>query len=61
MGEFSPMHWLIVILIALLLFAPAKFGSLGKGLAEGIRNFKEGMKDPAEKEKKDENAGEKKS
>jgi sec-independent protein translocase protein TatA len=59
MGEFSPMHWLIVILIALLLFAPAKFGSLGKGLAEGIRNFKEGLKDPAEK--KDGNSGEKKS
>jgi len=58
MGEFSPMHWLIVILIALLLFAPAKFGSLGKGLAEGIRNFKDGMKDP---EKKDETTGEKKS
>jgi sec-independent protein translocase protein TatA len=59
MGEFSAMHWLIVILIALLLFAPAKFGSLGKGLAEGIRNFKAGLKSP--EEKKDENAGEKKS
>lgn len=59
MGEFSPMHWLIVILIALLLFAPAKFGSLGKGLAEGIRNFKAGLKDP--EEKKDQNPGEKKS
>lgn len=59
MGEFSPIHWLIVILIALLLFAPAKFGSLGKGLAEGIRNFKEGIKDPADK--KDQNSGEKKS
>lgn len=59
MGEFSPMHWLIVILIALLLFAPAKFGSLGKGLAEGIRNFKAGLKDP--EEKKDQTPGEKKS
>jgi sec-independent protein translocase protein TatA len=58
MGEFSAMHWLIVILIALLLFAPAKFGSLGKGLAEGIRNFKAGLKAP--EEKKDE-GGEKKS
>jgi len=58
MGEMSPIHWLIVILIALLLFAPSKFGSLGKGLAEGIRNFKAGMKDP--EEKKDENSGEKK-
>ena len=49
MGEFSAIHWLIVIAIALLLFAPAKFGSLGKGLAEGIRNFKAGLKSPEEK------------
>jgi sec-independent protein translocase protein TatA len=59
MGEFSLMHWLVIILLALLLFAPSKFGTLGKGLAEGIRNFKQGMKDP--EEKKDENVGEKKS
>jgi sec-independent protein translocase protein TatA len=59
MGEFSLMHWLVIILVALLLFAPAKFGSLGKGLAEGIRNFKAGLKDP--EEKKNETTGEKKS
>ena len=59
MGEFSLMHWLVIILVALLLFAPAKFGSLGKGLAEGIRNFKAGMKDP--EEKKSEPTNEKKS
>jgi sec-independent protein translocase protein TatA len=59
MGEFSPIHWLIVVLIALLLFAPQKFGSLGKGLAEGIRNFKEGIKDPPDKKNND--PGEKKS
>jgi len=53
------MHWLVIILVALLLFAPAKFGSLGKGLADGIRNFKAGLKDP--EEKKDETSGEKKS
>ena len=59
MGGLSPMHWLVIILVALLLFAPAKFGSLGKGLADGIRNFKAGLKDP--EEKKDETSGEKKS
>lgn len=52
MGEFSAFHWLVVIIVALLLFAPAKLGSLGKGLAEGIRNFKAGMKEGSE-EKKD--------
>jgi sec-independent protein translocase protein TatA len=45
MGEFSPFHWLLIIAIALLLFGPAKFASLGKGLGEGIRNFKASMKE----------------
>lgn len=61
MGEFSIWHWLLVIAIALLLFGPAKFASLGKGLGEGIRNFKSSMKEGAEGEKKDEKTEEKKS
>lgn len=59
MGEFSAIHWLLVILIALLLFAPSKLGSLGKGLAEGIRSFKSALKDP--EEKKDEKPEDKKT
>jgi sec-independent protein translocase protein TatA len=53
MGEFSLWHWLLVIAIALLLFGTSKFAAVGKGLGEGIRNFKASMKDP-EAEKKDE-------
>lgn len=49
MGEFSIWHWLLVIVIALLLFGPAKFATLGKGLGEGIRNFKSAMKEGEEK------------
>ena len=52
MGEFQPLHWLLVIAIALLLFGTAKFAAVGKGLGEGIRNFKAAMKDP-EAEKKE--------
>jgi sec-independent protein translocase protein TatA len=59
MGEFSPWHWLLVIAIALLLFGPSKLASLGKGLGEGIRNFKAAMKEG--EEKKEEKAEEKKS
>jgi sec-independent protein translocase protein TatA len=58
MGEFSIYHWLLVLAIALLLFGPSKLGSLGKGLGEGIRNFKAAMKEG--EEKKDEKAEEKK-
>ncbi len=60
MGEFSIWHWLLVIAIALLLFGTSKFASLGKGMGEGIRNFKTAMKDP-EEEKKKEKEEEKKS
>jgi sec-independent protein translocase protein TatA len=44
-GEFSIWHWLAVAAIALLLFGPKKLPELGKGLAEGIRSFKDGMKE----------------
>ena len=58
MGEFSPWHWLLVAFIALLLFGPKKLPELGKSLAEGIRGFKDGMKDqppaqPSNEQKKD--------
>jgi sec-independent protein translocase protein TatA len=43
MGEFSPIHWLIVLAIILLLFGGRKIPELAKGLGEGIRSFKEGM------------------
>jgi sec-independent protein translocase protein TatA len=51
MGEFSPLHWLLVIAIALLLFGTTKFAAVGKGLGEGIRNFKAAMKTPDEEKK----------
>jgi sec-independent protein translocase protein TatA len=51
MGEFSPLHWLLVIGIALLLFGTSKFAAVGKGLGEGIRNFKSAMKEPEDKDK----------
>jgi sec-independent protein translocase protein TatA len=52
MGEFSIWHWLLVLALAFLLFGTNKLGEVGKGLAEGIRNFKAGMREP-EPEKKD--------
>jgi sec-independent protein translocase protein TatA len=54
MGELSPWHWLLVIAIALLLFGTTKFAAVGKGLGEGIRNFKQAMKEPEEKKKEEE-------
>jgi sec-independent protein translocase protein TatA len=60
MGEFSPLHWILVIAIALLLFGTGKFVAVGKGIGEGIRNFKSSMKEP-EEEKTEKKEEEKKS
>jgi sec-independent protein translocase protein TatA len=52
MELFSPTHILLIVGIALLLFGPSKFAQLGKGLGEGIRNFKSEMKKDDQPEQK---------
>ena len=48
-GLFQPMHLLVIFAIALLIFGPKKLPELGKGIGEGFRALKEGMKEkPAE-------------
>ena len=48
---FTPTHLIIILVIALLIFGPRKLPELGKGLGEGLKGFKDGMKgvteDPA--------------
>ena len=46
-GLLQPTHLLLIFFIALLVFGPRKLPELGKGLGEGIRALKEGMKDGA--------------
>lgn len=50
MGSFSPVHWLILIGVALLLFGGGRFATLGKDLGSGIKNFKKGLKEASEDE-----------
>ena len=55
-GLFQPMHLLVIIGIALLVFGPKKLPELGKGLGDGIRGFKAAMsgeEKPAESTKTD--------
>jgi sec-independent protein translocase protein TatA len=47
----SPAKILIVALILLLLFGASRLSEIGKGLGEGIRNFKKGLDPDDEKEK----------
>jgi sec-independent protein translocase protein TatA len=52
-GLFQPMHLLVILVIVLLIFGPKKLGDLGKGLGEGIRNFKSSMNDGSANNKAD--------
>jgi sec-independent protein translocase protein TatA len=45
MGSIGPGELLIIALIALLLFGAGRIADIGKGLGQGIKNFKEGLKD----------------
>jgi sec-independent protein translocase protein TatA len=51
-GLFQPMHLLILLVIVLLIFGPSKLADLGKGLGDGIRGFKQAVKDDPATEKK---------
>jgi sec-independent protein translocase protein TatA len=45
MGNLGPGEILIIALVAILLFGAGRIASVGKGLGEGIRNFKKGLRE----------------
>ena len=47
-GLFQPMHLLVIVGLALLMFGPKKLPELGKGIGEGIRGFKSAINGQAE-------------
>jgi len=47
-GKIGLPEILLILAIALLIFGPSKLADLGKGLGEGIKNFKNSMKDGEE-------------
>lgn len=48
-GKIGIPEILLILGIALLLFGPSKFASLGKSIGEGLRNFKSAIKEEPEK------------
>ena len=44
MGFGSPLHWLIVLVVVLLIFGTKKLRNIGADLGSAIKGFKEGMK-----------------
>lgn len=53
-GLAQPMHLLVILLIALLVFGPSKLAGLGKSMGEGIRGFKNALREgPAQRDSND--------
>jgi sec-independent protein translocase protein TatA len=44
-GLFQPLHLIIILAIALIIFGPGKLPELGKGLGKAMREFKKAMSD----------------
>ncbi len=47
-GTFSPIHWLVVLVIVLIFFGPGKLPGLGRSLGEAIKGFKKSINEPDE-------------
>ncbi len=43
-GLFQPMHLLLILIIATLVFGPKKLPELGKKIWQGIRGFRDAIK-----------------
>lgn len=68
MGSIGAPELIVIALLALLLFGAGRIADIGKGLGQGIKNFKQGLKEagdddddskdekPAKAEKKSEKA-----
>ncbi len=56
-GLFQPMHLLIILAIALVVFGPSRLPEMGKALGKSVRDFKKALsgddKDSAIEIKKD--------
>jgi sec-independent protein translocase protein TatA len=45
MGPVGVPELLVIALIAMLLFGAGRIADIGRGMGQGIKNFKEGLKD----------------
>lgn len=48
MGRIGGTELILIVLIALLLFGAGRLADIGRGLGEGIKNFKKGIKDESD-------------
>ncbi len=50
-GIFQPMHLILILVIALIIFGPGKLPQLGSGLGQSIREFKKALHEGASEQK----------
>ena len=50
-GLLQPMHLLLILGIAVLVFGPKRLPELGRGLGESIRGFKDALNDEHDSDK----------
>ena len=48
MGNVGPTEILLLALVALLVFGAGRIADIGKGMGQGIKNFKQGLKEANE-------------
>jgi len=48
-GLFQPMHLIVILIIALIIFGPGKLPELGSSIGKAIKGFKKAMAEPEEK------------
>ena len=49
MNDLSPMHLILILAIALIVFGPGKLPELGKSLGEAMRSFRQSSSEGSEK------------
>ena len=45
-GLFQPLHLLVILVIALIVFGPGKLSEVGGSLGKAVKGFKKAMNDP---------------
>lgn len=53
LGGLGAPELIVIALIALLLFGAGRIADIGKGLGQGIKNFKQGLKEAGEEDDAD--------
>ena len=44
-GFLSPTHWILLLIVALVVFGPKKLPEIGKSIGDGLRELKKASKD----------------